>query len=141
MHRQSRGGFSPFFVLAEAPSCRRGSKRVQSRTDKLVLAALGLALVAGLAVWAWRRQPGLAPVPPPVGHPDPAATNVVAGGWVAGGLGEQLAAAAADLASARGKGFGQEQLARLRQALENYLLDPRRSAAELAQFAGTFPNV
>ena len=27
-----------------------------------------------------------------------------------------------------------------RQALENYLLDPQRSGAELAQFAGIFPN-
>jgi hypothetical protein len=29
---------------------------------------------------------------------------------------------------------------RQRQLLEDYLLDPRRSAAELAQFAGVFPN-
>ncbi len=90
---------------------------MQSRTDKLVLAALGLAVVAGLGVWAWQRNRSRSSAPAPVSHSGPAGTNVVDTGRVAGGLGAQLEAAAADLASGRGKGSGWERLARLRQAL------------------------
>jgi len=78
---------------------------------------LGLAVVAGLGLWAWQRNRSRTSVPPPIHQPRQAGTNVVAGGRVADGLGGQLEAAAAELASARGKGSGQEQLSRLRQAL------------------------